>query len=137
MLAAQATLGATDSGPIEPQAKMAGQPQTPGVGDALTIDQYRIGKLLQTMKSVENHRQFPKGEQTGHIGESYPPAGGHFLDDGQVSQAQHHYRGEKQIAMALIGDIDPSYRFGQERQFILQTDLAGQFFLQGDRFPAG
>jgi hypothetical protein len=30
------------------------------VGDALSIDQHRIGNLLQLAKGLEDHRQFPK-----------------------------------------------------------------------------
>ena len=56
----QATLGATDSGPIEKEPQMSGQPQPTWVGNALAVNHKEVRRLAKLADGLQANRGLAK-----------------------------------------------------------------------------
>jgi len=53
-------LGASDRRETEEHADMGGQPQTPRMGDSLSVDEKEIGLSAECGKNIQNDGPFPE-----------------------------------------------------------------------------
>ncbi len=69
---------------------MAGQSDSPGMGDALSVEKDEVWIHAQALERLEQQRAFPERQKSRHVGEAHPAGDRLRLNDLQPRPSQHH-----------------------------------------------
>jgi len=112
---------------------MGGDTEAARMGNALTVAQEQIGRLLQFQHGLQHSRNFAEGEQAGDIGERGGSPSDGRLDQLQRFEIEDGDRGAGDGVVFLEADIHPRDGFDFAK-IVMQYHAIQQRFLDLDRF---
>ena len=131
----QPSLPAADRGHIQKQPQVRSQPESPRVGDALSVEDDQVGIVLQAGKRLQKDRSLPEAQQSGDIGEGGFFNGISFFNRFQPRIGQQHHGGKKEIAASPVGNIRAGNQSGGRPVRPAPKDqLPAEVPLNGDGF---
>ncbi len=132
--AEQARLGNTDGRQVQQHAQMAGEPEPPGMGEALAVHHEEIGGQGEQPQGRDGHRHLAEGKKARAIGEISGQGGKSALLQVQGLRIEPNRRGKGRptvFAEVHIDASDPPR--GEARRCRFHHPVA-QGFLNGPRF---
>ncbi len=134
MLAAEPRLGAADGRLVKKQPDVRSQPQSPGVGQPVAVQEEEVRLHPQAGARSQNGGRLSKGEQSRDVRKRGGPFGAGNLQHLQFRAAEDDYRRPGRIASH--GNIHASHR-SQLGQSVLADNPSAQLTLHLDCLRRG
>ena len=69
----------------------SGDAQPAWVRNPLPIKDQQVGRRVQALQCIQNHRPLAESQQARHVGKGHRPGGDDVVHRGQPAQVQHHH----------------------------------------------
>lgn len=85
---------------------MAGEPEAPGMGQALAVAEQEVGDRGEGRQRIQDRRDLAKRQQSGHVGKAGRPARHRVLERLEAREAQDHHGRPGDASAVLEADVD-------------------------------